>query len=673
VSVESTESSRLLLEERTARRSRLANVAIVVLLIGVSIFALYSSRVTSAAAQRAAAASHLSDDYAAASMAVATEESLERKYHLEPGPLVRANFDAAARELADAMLRVRQDGDDADRSRADRIRADHDLYLAAIARQFRAIDRHETATAQRIDTLETEPSFDRIARSVNTAAIDHHNNSLAELARLQHVDAVTTWLTPSVFVVGLLLAAALASVARGIGRLREIERTQAVHNATHDALTGLPNRKLLADRLSQALLAARRDSTSAGLLLVDLDRFKEINDTFGHHSGDLLLAQIGPRFSSVLGDVGTVARLGGDEFAILLPAVDGVQGAVLVAENLRAALGEPFRVEDVEFDVEASIGIVLSGVHGGDASLLLQRADIAMYVAKNENLGISVYDPAVDGHSPAKLALLGDLRRALERRELFLLYQPKVGIGSGGLVGVEALVRWQHPVHGLVQPDDFVPLAEHTGLVGPLTRYVLDSALQQARMWMDANNPVRVAVNLSARNLLDDTLPDIVAAALEFHGVPAAFLELEVTETALMTEPARARRLLESIAELGVRISIDDFGAGYTSLGQLQDLPISELKIDRSFVTMLTEERGGSLIVQSVIELGHNLGLTIVAEGVESDTTICELAAMGCDVAQGYHVSPPMSVPAFEAWLADRRCLARRSALSGQLSAAAHS
>ena len=274
-----------------------------------------------------------------------------------------------------------------------------------------------------------------------------------------------------------------------------------------------------------------------------------------------------------------------------------------------------------------------------------------MYVAKTQNLGVFAYDPAVDGHSPAKLALLGDLRRALARDELVLHYQPKVSISTGDVVGVEALVRWHHPVRGLVQPDEFIPLAEHTGLIGPLMRHVLDRALHQAGAWADAGRPLQVAVNLSARNLLDERLPAMVQSLLAAHGVPASMLELEVTESALMTEPGRARSLLEELAKVGVRISIDDFGAGYTSLGQLRDLPVTELKIDRSFVTTMTQDRSMAFIVQSVIELGHNLGLTIVAEGVESTEALDALAGFGCDVAQGYYLSRPMPLEMFDHWL----------------------
>src|SRR5664280_1449363 len=303
---------------------------------------------------------------------------------------------------------------------------------------------------------------------------------------------------------------------------------------------------------------------------------------------------------------------------LALRDVHGDVGALQQGGGVRAVLpGQHDPDAGLDVQVEASVGVVLSGEHGADATTLQQRADIAMYVAKSQNLGVFAYDPAVDGHSPAKLALLGDLRRALDRNELVLHYQPKVSISTGDVIGAEALVRWQHPDRGLVPPDDFIPLAEHTGLIGPLTRYVLDSALGQIRAWADAGRPLTVAVNLSARNLLDERLPAMVAELLTVHGVPAALLELEVTESALMTEPGRAQRLLERLARLGVAISVDDFGAGYTSLGQLKDLPVRELKVDRSFVTTMTQDRSNALIVHSVVDLGHNLGLTIVAEGVE--------------------------------------------------------
>jgi diguanylate cyclase (GGDEF)-like protein/PAS domain S-box-containing protein len=426
------------------------------------------------------------------------------------------------------------------------------------------------------------------------------------------------------------------------------------HRALHDELTGLPNRSLLADRFEQALLSADRSGTNVGLLLLDLERFKEVNDTFGHHYGDELLRQIGPRLTSVLRSADTIARVGGDEFAVLLLDVHGVDGATDVAKTLKSALAVPFQVEGVDLDVDASIGVVISGEHGHDAGTLMQHADVAMYVAKTQNLGVCVYDPSVDGHSATKLAMVGELRRALARDELVLYYQPKINISTGNLVGAEALVRWQHPEHGLVFPDDFIPLAEYTGLINPLTCYVLDTALVQARIWMDSGRPLPIAVNLSARNLHDEGFAQLVAELLAVHDVPAHLLVLEVTESAIMIDPVRARVALEQLDALGVRISIDDFGAGYTSLSQLTTLPVSELKIDRSFVATMTSNPGNAMIVQSVIDLGQNLGLTLVAEGVETEQALTALAFLECDVAQGYHLCRPVPVAAFDTWCAGR-------------------
>jgi diguanylate cyclase (GGDEF)-like protein/PAS domain S-box-containing protein len=426
------------------------------------------------------------------------------------------------------------------------------------------------------------------------------------------------------------------------------------HRALHDELTGLPNRSLLADRFEQALHIADRSGTRVGLLLLDLERFKEVNDTFGHHYGDELLRQIGPRLTSVLRSADTIARVGGDEFAVLLLDVHGVGDATDVAKTLKSALAVPFKVEGVDLDVDASIGVVISGEHGHDAITLMQHADVAMYVAKTQNLGVCAYDPSVDGHSATKLAMVGELRRALARDELVLYYQPKINISTGNLVGAEALVRWQHPEHGLVFPDDFIPLAEYTGLINPLTCYVLDTALVQARTWMDSGRPLPIAVNLSARNLHDEGFAQLVAELLAVHDVPAHLLVLEVTESAIMIDPVRARLALEQLDALGVRISIDDFGAGYTSLSQLTTLPVSELKIDRSFVATMTSNPGNAMIVQSVIDLGQNLGLTLVAEGVETEQALTALAFLECDVAQGYHLCRPVPVAAFDTWCAGR-------------------
>jgi diguanylate cyclase (GGDEF)-like protein len=416
------------------------------------------------------------------------------------------------------------------------------------------------------------------------------------------------------------------------------------HQATHDALTGLPNWELLRDRLEQSLATASRSAGEVAMLLIDLDRFKEINDTLGHTYGDKLLRQVGPRLQSVLREGDTVARLGGDEFVVLLPLVTGVGEAETVAARLREALHRPFDVDGVALDIEASIGIVVSPWHGTDTEALLRNADIAMYAAKEVKAGAVVFQPEEHISASSRLSVLGDLRRALEGTgELFLNYQPKYTLDGERIEGAEALLRWQHPTAGLIPPGDFIPAAEGTGIILRLTERVLDMALAQMRAWIDAGHPVPVAVNLSTRCLLDAGLPDLVQRLLTEHRVPAGLLRLEVTESAVMGDSARCMEVLQRLHVLGVRLSIDDFGTGYSSMSHLRRLPVDELKIDRSFVLGMTTTQHDAVLVRTAIDLGHNLGLTVVAEGVEAAEHVTALRALGCDIAQGYHYARPMA------------------------------
>ncbi|MBI4492245.1 MAG: EAL domain-containing protein [Chloroflexi bacterium] len=423
------------------------------------------------------------------------------------------------------------------------------------------------------------------------------------------------------------------------------------HQALHDALTGLPNRVLLHDRLHQAVLAARRHSTSLALLVMDLDRFKEVNDTLGHHAGDVVLQQVGQRLQGTLRTSDTVARLGGDEFAVILPTAGNMASATVAASKLLHALEQPFAVEGQSLDVGASIGIALYPEHGQDAETLLRRADIAMYVAKRTGSGYALYALEQDQHSPGRLALVGELRQAIEQDALRLHYQPKVHFKSGRILGVEALVRWQHPQHGLLAPDRFISLAEQTGLIHPLSHWVLQAALRQCQSWRQAGVELPVAVNLSARNLQDPRLPGAVAALLERWDVPPRCLGVEITENAAMADPERAMQVLTRLREMGVRIAVDDFGTGYSSLGYLKRLPVDELKIDQSFVRSMATNESDAAIVRATIELGHSLGLEVVAEGVENQTAWDLLAALGCDGAQGYYLSHPLAADELVRWV----------------------
>ena len=619
-------------------------------LLCVSAFAMWSTVSTRQAAERAIASNTLSDHYAAAATAVAAEESLERKYRLEPGPEVRRRFDQATHDMRAAMALVRRDGTAEDQRIAAQVEGAYGPYRAAIDRMFDAADRGDTTLVLKIDNDEVDPRFEAIEGLVNKSADGHHAAALADLAELKRREAFNAQATPAVFLIGFVFVVFFSTVLRRTRAQLDQQRTKAVHDALHDALTGLPNRTLLADRFEQSLRSGTRNSSTTALLLIDLDRFKEVNDTLGHHVGDQLLAQIGPRLAGALRGADTVARLGGDEFAVLLPDVDGLGGALDVASRLRAALAEAFKVEDVELDIDASIGVVISGIHGNDAQTLLQHADIAMYVAKQQKRGVVVYDPESDDHSPERLSLLGQLRRGIERGELFLQYQPKIDLKTREVVGVEALVRWQHPDRGMVPPNDFIPLAEHTGLIGPLTMSVLNMALAQAKVWADGGHHIPVAVNISARNLSDDAFAEKVKVLLVKHAVPSGLLEIEVTESAVMLEPEKSARILNELHAIGIRIAIDDFGAGYTSLAQLKNLPISELKIDKSFILTMHSNADDAMIVKSMIDLGHSLKMKVVAEGIETAFALNTLADLQCDIGQGYHLCRPALAQPLMLW-----------------------
>jgi diguanylate cyclase (GGDEF)-like protein len=425
------------------------------------------------------------------------------------------------------------------------------------------------------------------------------------------------------------------------------------HQAFHDALTGLPNRTLFYDRAQQAILASRRDGKVTALLLIDLDRFKEVNDTLGHHIGDLLLKEVGPRLQDILRGADTVARLGGDEFGLVLRNVTDPDEIGHVVDRITTALEQPFIVEDLRLDIEASIGIALYPEHGEDAETLMQRADVAMYAAKTTNSGHAIYTARLDQYSPDRLSLVGELREALNQRQLVVHYQPKVAMRPRTVEGVEALVRWHHPQRGRINPDEFIPLAEQTGLIKPLTMFVLDQALQQCHAWHQAGHQIGVAVNLSVRVLQDTHLPQDVARLLQAHAVEPRWLNLELTESIIMADPTRAMEILTSLDAMGVRLSIDDFGTGYSSLAYLKRLPVHEIKIDKSFILNMTIDDNDAMIARSTIDLGRNLGLRVVAEGVETVQIWDELAAMGCDVAQGYYFSPPAPADTITRWLAD--------------------
>ena len=455
--------------------------------------------------------------------------------------------------------------------------------------------------------------------------------------------------------IGIVLAALVLLIFQYlVGELlRSKQRADELHRvATTDDLTGLPNREFFRARLDEQIASATATDGKFAVMLLDLDRFKEVNDTLGHHYGDELLRDLGPRLQAVVGPDGLVARLGGDEFAVLPGGqaieTDEVEAA---AARLIACIQEPMSVDEMTFEVGVSIGVARFPRDGNDPHSLLRSADVAMYAAKEAHAGCKVYAAALDRHSVRRLSVLSEFRRALDADEIVVFYQPIMHMDGARVHGAEALVRWQHPELGLLPPSDFIPIVEQTGLIGPLTKHVLASAIAECAGWRKAGKHLTVSVNLSVRNLLDPEVPGAIGDLLAMYGLAPEALQLEITESMLMSDPDRSLITLTRLAQLGVGLSVDDYGTGYSSLANLRRLPIDELKIDRSFVSPMLSDESDLIIVRSTINLGHDLGLKVVAEGVEDEATLTRLAGLGCDFAQGYHFSKPLAPDAFNRWI----------------------
>ncbi len=418
-----------------------------------------------------------------------------------------------------------------------------------------------------------------------------------------------------------------------------------------DTLTQLPNRSLFFDRLSQSVLLNRRHSAPFAVFVMDIDRFKLINDILGHNIGDIILQETSERLKKVIRETDTIARLGGDEFAALLPRVTDVSGANIVVKRISAALNKPVSVKGHNLKVGVSIGIVMHPHHGDDGNELLQRAEVAMYHAKDHQQGHAFYSPDIDPHSIHELTLETELKDAIEKDELQLHYQPKIELGTRRVYGVEALVRWTHPERGFIPPDSFIPMAEQTGLIHPLTQRVLRRALTQGARWQRNGIDLNVAVNLSAHSLRDANLTEMVQEELRQAGINPNSLTLEITESAVMADPKLALATLTKLDEMGVRMSVDDFGTGYSSLAYLKRLPVDEIKIDRSFVMEMDKDKNDEVIVRSTIDLAHNMGLKVVAEGIENETAWDMLSELGCDLGQGYFMCRPCDAQTLEEWL----------------------
>jgi diguanylate cyclase (GGDEF)-like protein/PAS domain S-box-containing protein len=491
----------------------------------------------------------------------------------------------------------------------------------------RAIVSHYFAEAQ------GEPGISRTL----TARLRHGDGSY------RHFDVVAANRLHDPSVTGYVLNMRDVSDAWQLEReLRELAATRE-HEAMHDPLTGLANRRLLSARLDEALTVAQAQGSDLTVMLIDLNRFKELNDTLGHAAGDQLLREIRPRLQAASEGAEVVARIGGDEFAVILSPGSGAADAQQIAERLRVALEEPFEVQDLTLRIGASVGIAVYPEHADDAETLLKRADVAMYSAKKHGVGHELYDAAHDGHSRQRLTLIGELPAAIASGQMVVHFQPKYDLQDGAVTGVEALVRWQHPVHGLLGPDKFVALAEHAGVMRPLTHSVLDTALCQCARWHAEGIDLSVGVNLGAPNLLDAALPLDVKLLLDKWEVPPAFLQLEITETIVSNDRASMVDVLRQLRALGVTLSLDDFGVGSSSLSFLRHLPVQELKIDRSFIVDLDTDDHNAALVQTIIDLAHNLDMRVVAEGIETKPIQDRLTSFGCDEGQGFLLGGPMS------------------------------
>ncbi len=426
---------------------------------------------------------------------------------------------------------------------------------------------------------------------------------------------------------------------------------RVAHEATHDAITGLPNRILLMDRVEQAIKSALNPKTRLAVIIIAIDNFKEINETLGHHSGDLLLKQAVSRLQIIVRKSDTLASIGNNEIAILLPVIKDIENVINIMKKIEKLFLDSFSINRLFIEIQVSIGTAIYPDHGKDMDSILQRANLALYSAKSDNRKFKIYSSDMEKNSPRQLTLTGELRQAIANDQLLLQFQPKIDAHSKRVTGAEALVSWHHPVHGMLLPDEFIPMAEQTGLIQPLSIWVLNNALRTARNWYRESLGLSIAINISPTTFLDLELPDLIIDLLSQYEIPSDFIILEITEGSMIKNPDLALEILNRLSDRGIKISIDDFGTGYSSLSYLKQLPASEIKIDKSFVQDMLTDENDAVIVKAIIDLGHNLGLNVVAEGVENSETSSRLKSLGCDVLQGYYFSKPVKSDRFLKWL----------------------
>jgi diguanylate cyclase (GGDEF)-like protein len=623
------------------RRQRWLAGVLVAVLFAILGYSVYTSRQQTAIVRELADDGTETDAYQEAAYLATTEMSLLQATRYEPLGEESKDLLGVVGQATTALDRVAA-VDDLDLGRAHLLaRLQHQLE-PQIARYVELLRAEDAEAADALVENDIEPMHAQLVAGLNDEKTAH----LAEYARHEQQSLQESkhlvWQSIGILGVGLVLLIVFGLSSRA--HRRQLEKLAAT-----DALTGLPNRAEFAARTEAALEAgaqkrtvdSRRRTDHATVLIVNLDGFRAVNDQLGQRIGDLLLTESGRRVAEAVRAEDAVARLGGDEFAVLIRDSDPKVGEGIAA-RLAEAFGAPFVLDDVTVDLEVSIGAA-TAQPGADAATLMRQADAAMHTAKQSHAGFRRFLPENDQDAAARLTLLGDLRRALDDTgQLTLHYQPKICIESGALIGMEALARWQHPVRGPVSPAEFVPILETTTLIHRFTDHVLAQATRQTREWLDKGHRIPVAVNVSTRSLLDPAFCERVAAHIEHAGIPGELLCIEITEHTVMTDPATTIEALHRVRGLGVKVSIDDYGTGYSSMTYLKLLPVDELKIDRSFVFDMAADPSSRALVASTVELGHNLGLTVVAEGVEDAAAVAELRALGCDTAQGYHFAPPM-------------------------------
>ncbi|BEL06433.1 hypothetical protein Q0Z83_046240 [Actinoplanes sichuanensis] len=629
-----------------------------VVLAGLAGFAVFGSWRQSAIVEELAHDSANTDAYQEAAYALSWEMSLIQASLREPHGEERWQLTAVHTQAQGALEKMAAVDTDHPKITAGLVQA-HRTLNSEVATYLRSIDLGDSDTAETTLEYTIEPA----ARTIMAAVVSERQRHLDDHTLLQSAaqdeSRVLRWGSGLAFAASLLVLVLFAYSAR-------VHRRQVETTAATDPLTALPNRVAFAARTGRAITEEashrrRRHRTRRGrvtVLVVNLDGFRDVNEQLGHVVGDRLLTDVSRRLQDAVREQDVVARLGNDEFAVLLRDADPTIGEAIAA-RLTGAFDEPFRIDELTIDLEVSIGAATAGPGDGVPALLI-HADTAMNLAKQQRLGFRRYAAGRAGDdSDARLILLGDLRRALDNTdELTVNYQPKFSIGTGALVGVEALARWQHPTRGPVPPAEFIPVLETTTLIDRFTEKVLTQALTQARAWLQDGHRVPVAVNLATRSLLDTGFPDRLAALLAETGVPGDQLCIEVTEHSVMSDPTTAIATLSRIRALGVKTAIDDYGTGYSSMSYLRRLPLDELKIDRSFVKDLTTDHGSRALVASTTDLGHTLGLTVVAEGIEDAATFDALRELGCDLAQGYHLARPMPAHALTRHLRENTLLA---------------